>query len=106
MCAARTCEEDGFRFRGAWQGRSAGDRRAHTHGWGALAADDFGPALRRNGSDAELGKMDEIDQDEQRNSYARASWSLTVEPGQDVGIRADIAKPSQGPAPVCSQEWI
>jgi hypothetical protein len=27
-----------------------------------LAADDFGPALRRNGSDAELGKMDAIDQ--------------------------------------------
>ena len=34
---------------------------------GALATEDFGPALRRNGSDAELGKMYEIDQNEQCN---------------------------------------
>ena len=50
-------------------------------GWGALAADDLGPALRRNGSDAELGKMDEIDQSEQCNQYARvrASWGFRVD---------------------------
>ena len=34
---------------------------AEPTGWirQALAADDFGPALRRNGLDAELGKTDE-----------------------------------------------
>jgi hypothetical protein len=31
------------------------------------AADDFGPALRRNGLDAEFGKMDEIGRNGQCN---------------------------------------
>jgi hypothetical protein len=56
MCAARSCQEDGFRSPGAWQGRSPDDPRAHTLDWGGLAADNFGPALRRNGSDADSGK--------------------------------------------------
>jgi hypothetical protein len=33
-------------------------------GLASAGGDDFGPALRRNGSDAELGKMDEIGQNE------------------------------------------
>jgi len=67
LCATRTWQEDVFR-----SPRRFGKvdhhtiDQAHIRDWSA-GGDDFGPALRRNGSDAELGKMDEIDQNERCN---------------------------------------
>jgi hypothetical protein len=39
-----------------------------------------------------------------RKARARASWGLTGGAGHDDGIGPDIAKPSQGPAPLWSQD--
>ena len=46
-------------------------------------------------ADSRLGSM---------RARARASWGLRGEAGNDGGIRTDIAKPSQGPAPLRSQD--
>jgi hypothetical protein len=59
MCAARTCEGEtasGFHALGKGDQQTIAEP---TRGSGGAGGGDFGPALRRNGSDAELGKMDE-----------------------------------------------
>jgi hypothetical protein len=93
MCAARTCEEDGFRFPGAWQGRSADDRRAARGVRGALAADNLG--LRygvtvRTLNSGKWTKSIETDDATSMRARARASWGLTGR--------------AQGPAPLWSQD--
>jgi hypothetical protein len=95
----------------AWQGRSRDDRRAQTRDRGSRLADDFGPALRRNGSDANSGKSTKSVRNRSKKTMqlvcarVRARHGvLLVEPGHDDGVGPDVAKPAQGPAPLRSQD--
>ncbi len=52
-----------------------------------------------------IHRLDEIKTNSAtKYARARASWGLTGRAGNDGGIGPDVAKPSQGPAPLRSQD--
>jgi hypothetical protein len=75
------------------QGGSPHDRRAHRLDWGALAADDFGHALRRNGSNAKLGKMAKSNETNNATSVRARHGVLLVEP--DMTLASERTSPSR-----------
>jgi hypothetical protein len=85
------------RLHDAWQGRSRDDRRAHMRDWGSLAAEDFGPALRRNGSDAEVGKwMKSVETDNAtRNARACARVMGCYWRSRNMTLASDQTSPGR-----------